>query len=177
MPDITLRDAHDQVVKLTWTAHPDGSLAVVMENQTFWVTIDPRDRAHGCLVRMDTHERLPFYTLVKGDGVDVWLRGRVYHFKRDNPRRGSHEETGFLPPSGEIRAPMPGTILKHLVKPGQQVEAQAALLVMESMKMEITIPAPVAGHVTRVACQPGQLVEMNALLLTLEALADAPLVS
>ncbi|KAB2945072.1 MAG: acetyl-CoA carboxylase biotin carboxyl carrier protein subunit, partial [Phycisphaerae bacterium] len=47
----------------------------------------------------------------------------------------------------EVKAPMPGTILKILVKPGDVVTAHQPLVVMESMKMEMTLSASGAGRV------------------------------
>jgi len=44
-------------------------------------------------------------------------------------------------------APMPGTIIKILVKPGDQVEENQPLLVLEAMKMENEIVANRAGVV------------------------------
>jgi biotin carboxyl carrier protein len=67
---------------------------------------------------------------------------------------------------------MPGTILKVLVTQGDKVAAGQALIVMESMKMEMTLSAPQAGWVSSVACSEGQMVNMGALLATLKELTD-----
>jgi 3-methylcrotonyl-CoA carboxylase alpha subunit len=47
-------------------------------------------------------------------------------------------------------APMSGTVVAVLVKPGQSVAKGAALVVLEAMKMEHTIVAPAAGIVEAV---------------------------
>jgi 3-methylcrotonyl-CoA carboxylase alpha subunit len=65
----------------------------------------------------------------------------------------------------DLTAPMPGTVLKVLVAPGQRFEAHAPLVVMESMKMEMTLSAPHAGRVGMIECRPGQLVAMGAVLM------------
>jgi 3-methylcrotonyl-CoA carboxylase alpha subunit len=62
-------------------------------------------------------------------------------------------------------APMPGTIVALKVKPGDRVEAGQPLLVMEGMKMELTLAAPVAGIVERVLCAEGDSVEADAVLV------------
>ncbi|MEJ2523386.1 MAG: acetyl-CoA carboxylase biotin carboxylase subunit [Gammaproteobacteria bacterium] len=69
-------------------------------------------------------------------------------------------------------APMPGTVVAVHVSPGDTVEAGQALLVMEGMKMELTLAAPVAGEVERVHCKPGQSVEADAVLVDIRP-ADA----
>jgi biotin carboxyl carrier protein len=72
--------------------------------------------------------------------------------------------------AGELRviAPMPGRIVRVLVKPGDQVELRQGLVVVEAMKMENEITAAKAGRVKEVAVLAGQSVESGRLLLTLE---------
>lgn len=71
----------------------------------------------------------------------------------------------------EIRAPMPGLVLKVLVEEGQEVEAGAGLLVLEAMKMENELKAPAAGVIKSVHAQTGEPVDKEALLVELEAQA------
>ncbi|GIV98571.1 MAG: 3-methylcrotonoyl-CoA carboxylase subunit alpha [Herpetosiphonaceae bacterium] len=71
----------------------------------------------------------------------------------------------------DLRAPMPGTIIKVLVKEGQEVAANQPLLVLEAMKMEHTIVAPYAGVVSRIAYSEGALVAGDAVLVELDELA------
>jgi 3-methylcrotonyl-CoA carboxylase alpha subunit len=69
---------------------------------------------------------------------------------------------------GNPRAPMNGVVVTLLAEPGQQVEADTPLLVMEAMKMEHTIRAPAAGTVTEFYYQAGDLVDGDAELLSFE---------
>ena len=55
-------------------------------------------------------------------------------------------------------APMPGTIVALKVAVGDRVRAGQPLLIMEGMKMELTLAAPVAGRVERVLCKVGDSV-------------------
>ena len=64
-----------------------------------------------------------------------------------------------------LKAPMPGLIVRVLVKPGDAVEAGQGLIVMEAMKMENELRAPAAGIVKVVAVQQGAAVEKGALLV------------
>ena len=52
--------------------------------------------------------------------------------------------------------------------PGDEVAQGQALVVMESMKMELTLEAPRAGKVARVLVQVGQMVQLGEPLLELE---------
>ena len=65
-----------------------------------------------------------------------------------------------------IHAPMPGTILKVLVSPGQSVTEGETLIVLEAMKMENEIVAPTDGVVGRVLIQVNDRVQSDQLLLT-----------
>ena len=49
---------------------------------------------------------------------------------------------------GELRAPMPGSVLLVPVAVGDAVEAGQTVVVLESMKMELALTAPVDGTVT-----------------------------
>ncbi|MEQ1761124.1 MAG: acetyl-CoA carboxylase biotin carboxyl carrier protein subunit, partial [Vicinamibacterales bacterium] len=69
----------------------------------------------------------------------------------------------------ELRAPMPGRIVRVLVARGEQVAARQPLVVMEAMKMENELHAPLAGTVTEILVQPGGAVEADALLAVVTA--------
>ena len=62
-------------------------------------------------------------------------------------------------------APMPGLILKLLVKQGDVVAKGAPLLILEAMKMEHQIVAPFDGTVTAVNCKEGELVQPGVELV------------
>ncbi|MDX6515304.1 MAG: glutaconyl-CoA/methylmalonyl-CoA decarboxylase subunit gamma, partial [Gaiellaceae bacterium] len=68
-----------------------------------------------------------------------------------------------------LTAPMPGTVLRVLVAPGEAVEARQPLLVLEAMKMETPIVAPYAGRVTQVHVEEGTSVAAGAPLVALES--------
>ena len=68
----------------------------------------------------------------------------------------------------EITAPMPGTILKVNVAAGQHFEAHSPLVIMESMKMEITVTAHAAGSVRELRAPPGRTVRSGDVIIVLE---------
>ncbi len=71
--------------------------------------------------------------------------------------------------SGEpVPAQIAGTVVRIDVAEGQHVEAGAALLVLEAMKMNATVSAPRSGTVRDVRVKPGDSVEEGQALLTLE---------
>lgn len=71
--------------------------------------------------------------------------------------------------NNNLKAPMPGLVLRIMVKEGDVVKKGDALLVLEAMKMENVIKADGDGKVKRVAVSPQQAVEKNTLLIEMEA--------
>jgi biotin carboxyl carrier protein len=68
----------------------------------------------------------------------------------------------------KILAPMPGRIVKVLVKPGDAVTARQGLVVVEAMKMENELRSPRDGRVTEVLVAEGATVEAGRVLVVVE---------
>ena len=67
----------------------------------------------------------------------------------------------------EVKAPMPGNILKVNVTQGQAVKSGDVLCVLEAMKMENEIMAPKDGTVTQVLVAKGATVDTGAPLVVI----------
>jgi len=65
----------------------------------------------------------------------------------------------------EIRAPMPGLVLKVFVPEGAEVKKGDSLFILEAMKMENIIKAPADVTVKKVKIKPGDKVEKGQVLL------------
>lgn len=72
-----------------------------------------------------------------------------------------------------VKSPLPGSIVKVLVKAGQAVKKGDVLLTMESMKMENNVCADADGTVKAVYVEPGKNVMQDDKLLDLETVAVA----
>ncbi|MEM8491212.1 MAG: acetyl-CoA carboxylase biotin carboxylase subunit [Pseudomonadota bacterium] len=72
----------------------------------------------------------------------------------------------------DFRAPMHGTVVAQLVKPGDNVQAGDGVIVLEAMKMEQTLRAPCAGLVKGFRAAPGQLIDRGVQLVDFEPEAD-----
>ena len=66
-----------------------------------------------------------------------------------------------------VNAPMPGTIVRVNVKPGDAVKKGDVLAVLEAMKMENDICSPADGTVATVAVSQGASVATDEVLVTL----------
>jgi biotin carboxyl carrier protein len=75
-------------------------------------------------------------------------------------RHGSVEAEGRQ----QIVAPMPGKVVRLLVREGDRVEAGQGLLVVEAMKMQNEIRSPKNGAVERVLAKEGQPVNAGDVL-------------
>ena len=70
---------------------------------------------------------------------------------------------------GELRAAMPGKVVKVLCKVGDVVKPGQGLLVIEAMKMENEVRAATAGKVAAVSVREGQTVEGGQALVSLSS--------
>ncbi len=70
--------------------------------------------------------------------------------------------------AGHLMAPMSGTVVAVMVKPGDAVAKGAPLLILEAMKMEHTIVAPAPGTVTAVNFAVGERVAEGADLVDID---------
>ncbi|MBB5373344.1 acetyl/propionyl/methylcrotonyl-CoA carboxylase subunit alpha [Acidocella aromatica] len=106
---------------------------------------------------------LPVTTL--GDETVVFEQGRAFAFTEvsaDDTGHGGGES------GGAVLSPMPGHILSVAVAMGDAVKKGAPLLVMEAMKMEMTLTAPCDGTIAELNAAPGARVAEGVLLLRLE---------
>jgi pyruvate carboxylase subunit B len=71
--------------------------------------------------------------------------------------------------ASQLRAPMPGLVLRIQVQQGQAVVAGQPIVALEAMKMENELRATAAGVVQTIAVEPGQAVERGAVLVEFAA--------
>ena len=83
------------------------------------------------------------------------------------PTRAS-QSAGGKGGSGEISAPMQGTIVKVNVEVGQEVQVGDTVVVLEAMKMENQIAAEKAGKVAKVNVSAGSSVGAGDVLVVIE---------
>jgi 3-methylcrotonyl-CoA carboxylase alpha subunit len=67
-----------------------------------------------------------------------------------------------------VTAPMPGTVIRVLVEPGDEVAARQPLVVLEAMKMETPLVSPYAATVRTVHVSEGDRVAGGAVLVELD---------
>lgn len=115
------------------------------------------------------------------DGCTVTVNGKKYAVKLQNGKavvngkeytidvKDGIEETASSAGTGEgteVKAPMPGAVLRVLKSVGDSVEENEEILVIEAMKMETPIKAPVAGTITSISVGQGDKVQTGQVMAT-----------
>ena len=110
--------------------------------------------------------------LVAEQGAVTWLHldGET-HAVHELPPVRLHAGAGTS--DGEVRSPMPGSVIAVRVADGESVDEGQVLLVVEAMKMEHSLVAPVAGTVTDLLVRTGDQVVVDQLLASVSPAAEA----
>ena len=102
----------------------------------------------------------------------VEVQGTAVPVKLLDPRKKLLEKVKLTRPAATgpspVTSPMPGKVVKLLVKVDDEVTAGQGLVVVEAMKMENELRASRAGKVKAIHVKEGQPVEGQETLLTLE---------
>jgi 3-methylcrotonyl-CoA carboxylase alpha subunit len=133
--------------------------------------VDPRERGIEIVAVRDGEidlrvgERLHVVPYaVQASTVSFSFDGEIYF--ADVADKGVRAKAGHRDAS--MSAPMPGLVLKILVREGDVVAKGAPLLILEAMKMEHQIAAPRDGVIAAVNCREGDLVQAGVELVTLK---------
>ncbi|MFN5318732.1 MAG: acetyl-CoA carboxylase biotin carboxyl carrier protein subunit [Bacteroidia bacterium] len=127
----------------------DGIYHVIRDNRTYVLLVESYDsenhmlcvRINGKSLVIETQDRIQ--QLLKAMGMDASAGKKI----------------------NELKAPMPGLVLRVTVNEGEAVNKGDTLLVLEAMKMENSIKSPGDGTVSKIMVKPGQAVEKNQLLV------------
>ena len=139
----------------------DTALSLLVQNGTGDLpvqSIDAAFAARGAAGELDVH--------VLGRVITVQARPSTQRTAR------SHAPSALLRAasggSQKIVSPMPGKIVRVLVKTGDQVKAKQGLVLVEAMKMENELRAARDGRVRELAVMEGQSVDAGAVLLIVD---------
>ena len=106
-----------------------------------------------------------------GNGsVEVHIDGyRIpVHLRNTRSRKGGRGRQTTGSGSHRINAPMPGKVVRVLVKPGEEVKLRQVLVVVEAMKMENELRAARDGKISAVFVSEGQSVEAGTALVAVD---------
>lgn len=126
-----------------------------LEDDRVDVTIDGRSFS----VEVELLSKDPAGTPVPASPRQGQTSGAVSVRKSPSSRTGA---------SGDVLAPLPGAILKILVKEGEVVREGQPVAIMEAMKMENEVEAHIAGKVSVILVKPGETILESALIMKIE---------
>lgn len=116
-----------------------------------------------------------FNVTVDGKNYKASLNGDtvVVNGKSFNVTVGAAGQTVAKPVNAQgtatdVVSPVPGTVIKLLVKEGDQITKAQPIAILEVMKMENPVPAPADGIVEKIAVHQGDQVVTGQLLMTLK---------
>ena len=119
-----------------------------------------------CLALLLNGARHSATVLRDGPRVTVIANGEPHVFDRIDPLAPPDASAAG---AGRVLAPIPGRVAAVLVAPGDAVALGQALVVLEAMKMELTLSAAAAGVVALLRCAAGDMVQEGHELVELSA--------
>lgn len=142
-PDSTLVEVPSSGVVASVASTPEGGLSVLTGDASYEV-----------FVRQDR------------DMLRVWVAGEQFQFTRGDVSSAAVGPNRAGP--AEVKAPMPGKVVKLLRAAGETVESGEGVILFEAMKMQNEIRAPFDGILSTVDVVEGQAVETHQLLFGIE---------
>jgi len=112
----------------------------------------------------------PVYIAFDQKKIHLWVEGEKYEIQEAESVKEKKFEREGIDVEGKksICAPMPGKILKILVKEGDKVRKNQSLAIVEAMKMEHEIKASIVGFVKKINFKEDDLVDTQEPILELE---------
>jgi biotin carboxyl carrier protein len=130
-----------------WVRLPDGHYSLILDGQVHDFIVDFSESVCTVTGREGTHS--------------LHISDARHPAPRNDVQGG---QSGLQ----KLKADMPGKVIRVLVKEGDSVAHDQALLVLEAMKMQNEIRAPKSGIVTEIGITAGKTVNTGDFLLTIE---------
>jgi 3-methylcrotonyl-CoA carboxylase alpha subunit len=157
--DLTFRRGEDPVTLRTYP-QPDGTFRLDLAAGS--VRADAVESDRGTYLRVDgVSHRLR--VIRRGAELTVILAGQNHVLHQVDPLAPPRVEAAG---DNKLTAPIPARVSRVLVQPGDTVKKGAVLLVLEAMKMELTLSAPLDGTVETLRHAVGDMVEEGTELIT-----------
>ncbi|MGH9618866.1 MAG: acetyl-CoA carboxylase biotin carboxyl carrier protein subunit, partial [Bryobacteraceae bacterium] len=104
-----------------------------------------------------------------GEELEVWTGCERRAISLGDTRdRAAQNKRATVTGPVEVRAQMPGKVIRLLVAPGDRVEVDQGVIVVEAMKMQNEMKSPKAGTVTRIHTREGATVAAGETLIAIE---------
>ncbi len=156
--DLRLRREEGTITVRAWP-QPDGGFRLDLPDGS--VQAELSESPAGSVLRVDgVAHRL--HVVRRGTELTVVLAGRNHVVHWIDPLAPPRVEAAA---DSTLRAPIPARVARVLVGPGAVVRKGAALVVLEAMKMELTLAAPRDGMIAAIRHRAGDMVEEGTELV------------
>lgn len=104
------------------------------------------------------------------DAPAVHVAGKRVEYRVDDPRslKARRAQAGGSNGPMTIKASMPGRVVRVVAQPGEIIEANQGVVVIEAMKMQNEIKAPKGGRVAELRVAAGDTVSAGDVLAVIE---------
>jgi biotin carboxyl carrier protein len=157
-------------IKLEPADNPNGSsnaYRISINDTAYNVTVS-RISANCLSLFFDKHNVQVY--IARADGrIYVFVDGHIVVLDKaiDDQKAFSKDILEFGS-KDQVTTPMPGKVVKILVKEGERIRPKQSLVIVESMKMENEIKSPADGVVKSIHFRPGDLVEPGQAILRIQ---------
>lgn len=104
-----------------------------------------------------------------GEQLEVWTGGARRSISLSDTRdRAPKSKRAAAAGPVEVRSQMPGKVIRVLVAPGDRVEADQGVIVVEAMKMQNEMKSPKTGRVTKIHTREGATVAAGEALIAID---------
>jgi biotin carboxyl carrier protein len=128
-----------------------GGLSLLVDRRSYTVDFDRRTKGLSALVGGQEQSLWPLSVIDERQALSA-------------AGRSTRAEQGPL----AVTAPMPGKVVRLMVRAGDEVKAEQGLVIVEAMKMENELKSPRAGRIAEVSVKEGSAVEGGQKLCVLE---------
>lgn len=151
MMKLTIKDKNIEPIELQgkWVSLGNGRFHIIQDHRSYTATLVSFDaEAKEAIVRLNGAQ----YTVKMEDAFDQLLKEMGM-------------ESLMTAAVSDVKAPMPGKVIRVMAQPGDDVKKGDDLLVLEAMKMENVLQSPADGSVAEVRVASGDTVEKNTVLV------------
>lgn len=145
-------NCNDETVDWSAVCLPAGNYSILMDGRSYTAQVLKIDREAKVLTLEIDHQ---LYEVAIEEPIDQLLAAMGI-------------KDALTHKVNDIKAPMPGLVLKVLVEPGQTIHKGDPVLVLEAMKMENVFKSTADAIVKAIKVAPGTAVEKGEVLIVLE---------
>lgn len=140
-----------------------GDALTVIDEHGISHTLQRLGRSGACLELLIQGRRVRVWGAQGASEKHLWVNGKTLRYEPLKEGTAHH-----APDPGSLAVSIPAVITEVLVKVGDSVNLGDKLVLLESMKMALSIQAPYAGVVKALYGQKGQSVEPGIALIEVE---------